>query len=216
MCPASLPLVLLLALPTSHIPFDNPAPMYVVDSSRRLLTVNVLTGETDLIGSTEAQLTDIAFGHDGQLYGVNARYLYGIDPETGGTTLIGNHGYGEFGAGFGIDSLTFGYDGVLYAAGDDILISIDPQTGDKCLGSIEEQTERVLKNLFAILDAAGSAPSRVIKTTVYVSDISLWDRVNAVYSKMFGEHRPARAVVPTKDLHFGFFVEIEAVAAVNE
>ncbi len=129
MCPASLALIVSLALPTSYIPFDSTAPMYVVDSSRRLLTVNVLTGETDLIGSTDAQLTDIAFGHDGLLYGVNARYLYGIDAETGGTTLIGDHGYGEFGAGFGIDSLTFGDDGVLYAAGDDILISIDPLTG---------------------------------------------------------------------------------------
>ncbi|GAH74837.1 unnamed protein product, partial [marine sediment metagenome] len=51
------------------------------------------------------------------------------------------------------------------------------------------------------------------KTTVYVSDIELWDRVDAVYSKFFGEHRPARAVVPTTKLHFGFQIEIEAVAA---
>lgn len=129
MCFASLALILSLALPTSYIPLHSTAPMYVVDSSRRLLTVNVLTGETALIGSTDAQLTDIAFGHDGQLYGINAKYLYQIDSESGFTTLIGGHGYGEFGASFGIDSLTFGDDGVLYAAGDDILISIDPQTG---------------------------------------------------------------------------------------
>ena len=55
---------------------------------------------------------------------------------------------------------------------------------------------------------------QVIKTTVYISDIQLWERVNEVYSDFFGEHRPARAVVPTKDLHFGFQIEIEAIASV--
>ena len=49
--------------------------------------------------------------------------------------------------------------------------------------------------------------------TVYVADISLWDAVNTVYKRILGEHRPARAVVPTRDLHHGFLVEIEAVAA---
>jgi 2-iminobutanoate/2-iminopropanoate deaminase len=52
--------------------------------------------------------------------------------------------------------------------------------------------------------------------TVYVSDISLWDQVNRVYSEVMGEHRPARAVVPTRDLHFGYLVEIQAVAALRE
>ena len=68
------------------------------------------------------------------------------------------------------------------------------------------------KNLSEILKAAGSDIDQVIKTTIYVSDIELWDRVNAVYSSFFGEHRPARAVVPTRDLHFGFQIEIEAIA----
>jgi 2-iminobutanoate/2-iminopropanoate deaminase len=53
----------------------------------------------------------------------------------------------------------------------------------------------------------------VLKVTVYVSDITLWPRVNAVYAEFFGAHRPARAVVPTRELHHGFGVEIEAVAA---
>ena len=84
-------------------------------------------------------------------------------------------------------------------------LPVDPQTGEKRLGSIEEQTEQALKNLSAILEAAGSGINQVLKTTVYVSDIALWDRVNAVYSKFFHEHRPARAVVPTKELHFACF-----------
>jgi 2-iminobutanoate/2-iminopropanoate deaminase len=57
--------------------------------------------------------------------------------------------------------------------------------------------------------------SRVIKTTVYVSDIKLWGRVNQVYGECFGENRPARAVVPTRDLHFGCLVEVEAIAVVR-
>src|SRR3712207_94782 len=102
------------------------------------------------------------------------------------------------------------YNGLVYVAGQ---LSIDPRTGEKMLGPIEEQTERALRNVEAILKAAGSDLSRVLKTTVYVTDISLWGKVNEVYARVFGEHRPARAVIPTRDLHYGFLVEIEAVAA---
>ena len=95
-------------------------------------------------------------------------------------------------------------------------LPIDPHTGKKRTGSIEEQTEQAIKNLFAILIAAGSDKEHVIKTTVYISDITLWDRVNTVYAKLFGDHRPARAVVPTKDLHFGFQIEIECTAVIKQ
>jgi len=94
-------------------------------------------------------------------------------------------------------------------------LPIDPMTGAKRIGSIEEQTEQALRNVSEIVEAAGSSMDQVIKTTVYISDIQLWERVNEVYSGFFGEHRPARAVVPTKDLHFGFQVEIEAIASVQ-
>ncbi len=93
-------------------------------------------------------------------------------------------------------------------------LPIVPETGEKILGPIEEQTTQVLKNLAAILKAAKSDLKRVLKTTVYVSDISLWDRVNAVYKEFFGNHRPARSVVPTRELHYGFQIEIEAIAVV--
>jgi 2-iminobutanoate/2-iminopropanoate deaminase len=102
------------------------------------------------------------------------------------------------------------HDGLVYVAGQ---LPIAPD-GERCTGDIEEQADQVLRNLSAILEAAGSGLDRVIKTTVYVSDISLWGRVNDVYSRHFGDHRPARAVVPTRELHHGFLVEIEAVAAV--
>ena len=105
------------------------------------------------------------------------------------------------------------HNGIVYVAGQ---LPIDPETGERRVGSIEDQTEQALKNLFEILKAAGSGIEHVLKTTVYISDIELWGRVNAVYAKMFGDHRPARAVVPTRDLHFGFQVEIEAIAAIAE
>ena len=105
------------------------------------------------------------------------------------------------------------HNNIVYVSGQ---LPIDPKTGEKRLGSIEEQTEQALKNLSEILKAAGSSINQVIKTTVYVSDIELWGRVNAVYSRFFGEHRPARAVVPTRNLHFGFQIEIEAIAGVSK
>mgnify|MGYP003542858169 FL=1 len=104
------------------------------------------------------------------------------------------------------------HNGVVYVAGQ---LAIDPATGERKLGSIEEQTERTLQNVQAILEAAGSDFAHVLKMTVYVADIELWGAVNTVYARMLGEHRPARALVPTKDLH-GFLVEIEAVAAVRD
>jgi 2-iminobutanoate/2-iminopropanoate deaminase len=95
-------------------------------------------------------------------------------------------------------------------------LPVDPATGEKKIGSIEEQADRTLKNVAAVLEAAGSGMDRVLKTTVYVSDIGLWDRVNRVYGEHFGDHKPARAVVPARELHFGFQVEVEAVGVVGE
>jgi len=105
------------------------------------------------------------------------------------------------------------YNGLVFVAGQ---LSIDPRTGEKMLGPVEEQTEQALKNVGAILKAAGSDMSRVLKMTVYVSDMGLWGRVNEVYARVLGEHRPARAVIPTGELHYGFLIEIEAVAATYE
>jgi 2-iminobutanoate/2-iminopropanoate deaminase len=102
---------------------------------------------------------------------------------------------------------------LVYVSGQ---LPIDPETGYKHIGSIEEQVAQTLKNLSRILEAAGSSLDRVIKTTVYVSDIGLWGKVNEVYARTFGEHRPARAVVPTRELHGGYQVEIDAIAAVGD
>jgi 2-iminobutanoate/2-iminopropanoate deaminase len=103
--------------------------------------------------------------------------------------------------------------GIVYVSGQ---LPINPKSKDKHVGSIEEQTEQALANLQAILEAAGSGKDHVLKVTVYISDIALWDRVNAVYAAFFGNHRPARAIVPSRELHFGFQIEIDAIAAVSQ
>lgn len=100
--------------------------------------------------------------------------------------------------------------GLVFVSGQ---LSIDPQTRERKLGSIEEQTELVLHNVGEILKAANSDLSQVLKMTIYVSDINLWSAVNEVYARVMGDHRPARAVVPTGELHYGFLIEIDAVAA---
>jgi 2-iminobutanoate/2-iminopropanoate deaminase len=104
------------------------------------------------------------------------------------------------------------YNGLVFVSGQ---LSIDPQTGEKKLGSIEEQTEQALNNVSEILKAAGSDLSLVLKMTVYISDMNMWAAVNDVYARIMGEHRPARAVIPTRELHYGFLIEIEAVAATH-
>ena len=74
------------------------------------------------------------------------------------------------------------------------------------------QVEQTLQNLKSVLQEAGADLPQVIKTTVYLSDISDWDELDAVYGRFFGATRPSRSVVPTGPLHFGFRVEIEAIA----
>jgi 2-iminobutanoate/2-iminopropanoate deaminase len=104
------------------------------------------------------------------------------------------------------------HNGLVFVSGQ---LSIDPHTGEKKLGSIEEQTEQALTNVHEILKAAGSDWDRVLKMTVFVADINLWEAVNKVYMRVLGEHRPARAVIPCGPLHYRFLIEIEAVAAVD-
>ncbi|MDX9800229.1 MAG: Rid family detoxifying hydrolase [Spirochaetia bacterium] len=101
--------------------------------------------------------------------------------------------------------------GMVYVSGQ---LPVVPGTNEKITGEIEDQAKQALSNLKTVLEEAGSGIDKVIKTTVYVSDISLWSRVNAIYADFFGSHRPARSVVPTGELHYGFLIEIDAIAAI--
>ena len=102
--------------------------------------------------------------------------------------------------------------GFLFASGQ---VGIDPGTGSLVEGGIVEQTVRALQNLASVLDSAGTGIDRVVKTTVYLVDLSEFPAFNRAYGEFFGNHRPARATVQVDALPAGARVEIEAIASVN-
>jgi len=103
------------------------------------------------------------------------------------------------------------HNGQIYLSG---ILPITPAGEKLTSATIAEQTEQILANLDAILQAAGSQRDKVLKVTVFISDISVWSTVNQVYARFFGDHRPARSVVPCSPLHYGFGIELEAIAIV--
>ena len=100
--------------------------------------------------------------------------------------------------------------------GDTVYVSgqfaVDPETREKKFGPIEEETLQALRNLEAILEAAGSTKEQIVRMNLYIPDVKLWDKVDGVYKEFFGGHKPARTVVPTNALHFGFKIEVDAIA----
>ena len=90
--------------------------------------------------------------------------------------------------------------------------AIDPATQEVRQGTIEEETERTLRNLEAVLDAAGATFADVVKTTVFLADIDDFAAMNAVYARFFPDPPPARTTVEVAALPKGFNVEIEAIA----
>ena len=102
--------------------------------------------------------------------------------------------------------------GLLYTAGQ---IALDPATMQVEAEGITEQTERVMANLAAILAAAGADFSKVVKTTVFLTDMADFQAMNEVYARAFGTHRPARSTVAVAGLPKGVRVEIEVVAEVG-
>jgi 2-iminobutanoate/2-iminopropanoate deaminase len=102
--------------------------------------------------------------------------------------------------------------GFLFTAGQ---VALDPAKGELVAGGIVEQTTRALENLRAILTAAGSGFSQVVKTTVFLVDMADFTEMNEVYGRAFGNHRPARSTVAVAALPRGARVEIEVIATVS-
>ena len=100
----------------------------------------------------------------------------------------------------------------LFTAGQ---IAIDPATGQIVQGDVTAQTERVMRNLAAVLENAGASWTDVVKTTVYLQDMADFPRVNEVYGRVMGDARPARSTVQVAGLPRGVLVEIDAVAVVR-
>jgi 2-iminobutanoate/2-iminopropanoate deaminase len=102
--------------------------------------------------------------------------------------------------------------GLLFTAGQ---IALDPATGQLVAGGVSEQTERVMTNLEAVLAASGVTWGDVVKTTVYLQDMSHFPIVNELYGKRLGAARPARSTVQVSGLPRGALVEIDAIAVVK-
>lgn len=101
----------------------------------------------------------------------------------------------------------------LYISGQ---LPVHHETGAPMAETIEEQTKGALHNVELVLKAAGCTKEDVVLCRVYIPDVCHWDAVNEVYGAFFGAHKPARVIVPTRELHNGAMVEIEAVAELHE
>lgn len=104
------------------------------------------------------------------------------------------------------------YNGLAYLSGQ---IALDPASGQLVLGGIAEQTERVLENLKAVLEASGSSLEQVLKTTVYLKDMGEFAAMNEVYARYLAQDPPARATVEAARLPRDVRVEIDCIAAVE-
>jgi 2-iminobutanoate/2-iminopropanoate deaminase len=100
----------------------------------------------------------------------------------------------------------------IYTAGQ---VAIDPALGKLIEGDVSEQTEQVLRNVTAVLEAAGATLQNVVKTTVFLRDMAGFAAMNQVYSRHFGESPPARSTIAVAGLPLGALVEIEAVAVIG-
>lgn len=100
--------------------------------------------------------------------------------------------------------------GLLYTSGQ---IALDPVSGELVGNTIEEQAEQVMKNLMAILEAAGTKPENVVKTLCFLTDIKDFAAFNEVYARYFTE-KPARSCVGVKELPKGAICEVEVIAAI--
>jgi len=100
------------------------------------------------------------------------------------------------------------HNGILYLSGQLPLDIIDYSMPE----GIIAQTDLVLKNIEAILKEAGSDKNKVLQVRIYIPNVALWDEVNERYSIFFGNHKPARCIIPTRELHFGSLIEIEVTA----
>lgn len=102
--------------------------------------------------------------------------------------------------------------GTVYVAGQ---LPIDPADPQRRVEGFEAQARQVIANVVAIVEAAGAARETILRTTVYIADIAHWPAFDAVYAELMGPHRPARTVVPVPQLHYGYLVEMDAIAALR-
>lgn len=101
-------------------------------------------------------------------------------------------------------------------AGDWLFVSgqlpIDPDGTVHNTATFADQADLAIANALAVVRAAGKTPEQVAKATLYVAGIGNWGEANAAFARAFGDHRPARSIVPVPELHFGVLIEVELIA----
>jgi len=101
--------------------------------------------------------------------------------------------------------------GMLYISGQ---LSIDPDTRELPAGGVKDHARQALSNVERVLNEAGLDKENVVQCRIYLIGVHNWDAINEVYADFFGDHKPARIVVPVPELHGGSLVEIEAIAEI--
>lgn len=102
------------------------------------------------------------------------------------------------------------HNGLVFVSGQ---LPLDPVSKQVVEGGIEPQLRQVMANISAILEASGSGLDNILKATIYIPDSSYWPEINRVYAECMGDHKPARAVIPCGELHYGVLLEMEVIAA---
>ncbi|HQW02858.1 MAG TPA: Rid family detoxifying hydrolase [Saprospiraceae bacterium] len=102
------------------------------------------------------------------------------------------------------------HNGLVFVSGQ---LPLDPVSKEVVEGGIEPQLRQVMANISAILEASGSGLDNILKATIYIPDSSYWPEINRVYAECMGDHKPARAVIPCGELHYGVLLEMEVIAA---
>jgi 2-iminobutanoate/2-iminopropanoate deaminase len=102
--------------------------------------------------------------------------------------------------------------GLVFVAGQ---LPVVPAEPERRLEGFDEQAHQVMTNVLEILEASGSSAGLILKATVYIADIAHWPAFNAIYAERLGAHRPARTVVPVAQLHYGYLVEMDVIAALR-
>jgi len=105
------------------------------------------------------------------------------------------------------------YNGLVYISGQ---LPVRTDRSHTFAESFEAQARQALQNLVEILKAAGSEPSQLLKVTVYLVDVENWPGFNRIYAEILGEAKPARSIVPVPELHYGYLIEIDAIAVIPE
>ena len=102
--------------------------------------------------------------------------------------------------------------GFVFVAGQ---LPVVPAQPDKRIEDFDAQAHQVITNVLEILEASGSSADLIVKATVYIADIAHWPAFNAIYAERLGAHKPARTVVPVAQLHYGYLVEMDVIAALR-